>query len=85
MSFLFLTKFLLSFCISLCHRTLYTEHKSNEEVKNRIELEVGRIVNLLEVVRKRELQWFGHAARQSGDSFAKTLLEGIFNGKRSRG
>ena len=50
-------------------RIPYTEHKSNEEVKNLIELEVGKIVNLLEVLRKRELQWFGHAARQSGDSF----------------
>ena len=50
-------------------RIPYTEHKSNEEVKNLIELEVGKIVNLLEVVRKRELQWFGHVVRQSGDSF----------------
>ena len=42
-----------------CHRrllrTLNIEHRSNEEVKNRIELEVGKVVNLIEVVRKRKL------------------------------
>ena len=41
-----------------------TEYKSNEEVENRIELEVGKIVDLLEVVRKRKLQWVGHVVRQ---------------------
>ena len=68
-----------------CYRRLlripYTEHKSKEEVKNRIELEVGKVVNLVEVVRKRKLQWFGHVARQGADSLAKIILEG----KRNRG
>ena len=72
-----------------CYRRLlripYTEHKSNEEVKNRIELEVGKVVNLLEVVRKRKLQWFGHVVRQGADSLAKTILEGMVDGKRNRG
>ena len=66
-------------------RIPYTEHKTNEEVKNRIELEVGKIVNLLEVVRKMKLQWFGHVVRQRGDSLVKTILEGMIDGKRSRG
>ena len=72
-----------------CYRRIlripYTEQKTNEEVKNRIELEVGKIVNLLEVIRKRKLQWFGHMVRQSGDSLGKTILEGMVDGKRSRG
>ena len=66
-------------------RIPYTEHKTNEEVKNHIELEVGKIVNLLEVVRKMKLQWFGHVVRQSGDSLAKTIFEGMVDGKKSRG
>ena len=68
-----------------CLRIPHTEHKSNEEVKNCIELKVRKMVNLLEVVRKRKLQWFGHVVRQNGDSLAKTILEGMVDGKRSRG
>ena len=30
-------------------------------------------------------KWFGHVVRQSGDSLAKTIIEGIVDGKRSRG
>ena len=62
-----------------------TAFESNEEVKNRIELEVGKVVNLLEVVRKRKLQWFGHVVRQGADSLAKTILEGMVDSKRNRG
>ena len=62
-----------------------TEHESNEEVKSRIELEVGKIVNLIEVVRKRMLQWFGYVVRQGAYSLAKTLLEGMADGKGSKG
>ena len=65
-------------------RIPYTEDKSNEEVNSRIELEVGKIVNLLEVVRKRNLQWFGHVVRQGADSLAKTILEGMVDCNRSR-
>ena len=72
-----------------CNRRLlripYTEHKSNEEIKNGIDLEVGKIVNLLEVVRKRNLQWFGRVVRQGADSLAKTISYGMADGKRSRG
>ena len=64
-----------------CNRRLlrmpYTEHKSNEEIKNGIEL-VGMIVNLLKVVRKRNLQWFGHVVRQGADSLAKTISYGMY-------
>ena len=66
-------------------RILYTEHKTNEKVKRIIELEVGKIVSLLEMVRKRKLQWFFHVVRQSGDSFAKITMEGMVDGIRSRG
>ena len=64
-------------------RIPYTKHKSNEESKNRIELEVGKIVNLLEVVRKRKLQLFGNVVRQGGDSVVK--YERMVGGKRDRG
>ena len=31
------------------------------------------------------LQWFGHVVKQGADSLAKTLLEGMTDGKGSRG
>ena len=35
-------------------------------------------------MRKRKLQCFGHVVRQSGESLAKTVLEFMVGGKRSR-
>ena len=71
-------------CYRQLLRILYTELKSNEEVKNCIELEVGKTVNLIEVVRKRMLKWYGHVVRKSGNSLVKSILEGMVDGKRSR-
>ena len=53
-------------CYRRLLRILYTEYKSNKEVKNRIELELGKIENLLEVARTKKLQWLGHVVRRSG-------------------
>ena len=47
-------------------------------------LEAGKIVRLLEEVRKRKIQWCGHVIRQSGDSLSKIILEGMVDGKGSR-
>ena len=38
---------------------------------------------LLTLVKKRKLRWFGHVSRPSG--LAKTILQGTVNGKRKRG
>ena len=40
---------------------------------------------MLEVVRKRKLQWFGQVVRQGADSLAKTILKSMVDGKRNRG
>ena len=37
------------------------------------------------MVRKRKVQWFGNVVRQGADSLAKIILEGMVDGKRSRG
>ena len=39
--------------------------------------------NLLTLVKKRKLRWFGHVSRSSG--LAKTILQGTVKGKRKRG
>ena len=44
---------------------------------------IGEYDELLALVKKRKLRWFGHVSRPSG--LAKTILQGTVNGKRKRG
>ena len=67
-----------------CHRRLlnisYKDHVTNEEVRRKIQ---AAIDELLTLVKKRKLRWFGHVSRSSG--LAKTILQGTVKGKRKRG
>ena len=44
---------------------------------------IGEYDELLTLVKKRKLRWFGHVSRSSG--LAKTILQGTVKGKRKRG
>ena len=70
-----------------CYRRLlnisYKEHVTNEEVRNRIQNSIGVHDNLLTMVKKRNLRWYGHMSRSSG--MAKTILQGTVKGARRRG
>ena len=70
-----------------CFRRLlgisYKDHITNEEVRNRIRQVVGPYEELLTVVKRRKLQWYGHVTRTSG--LAKTFLQGTVKGRRRRG
>ena len=70
-----------------CYRRLlnisYMDHVSNEEVRRNIQAAIGEYDELLYLVKKRKLRWFGHVSRSSG--LAKTLLQGTVKGKRKRG
>ena len=61
-----------------CYRRLlnisYKEHVTNEEVRNRIQNAIGVHDDLLTMVKKRKLRWYGHISRSSG--MAKTKLRG---------
>ena len=65
-----------------CFRRLlnisYREHITNVEVKSRISKAIGSFEDLLTVVRKRKLKWYGHVARSEG--LAKTFLQGTVRG-----
>ena len=65
------------------HRRLlgisYTEHVSNDEVRNRIEEQIRPFVDLLTAVRKRKLRWYGHVTRSNG--LSNTVLQGTIQGK----
>ena len=70
-----------------CYRRLlnisYKDHVTNEEVRNRIQNAIGVHDDLLTMVKKRKLRWYGHISRASG--IAKTILQGTVKGARRRG
>ena len=61
----------------------YKDHVANEEVCRKIQAAIGEYDELLTLVKKRKLRWFGHVSRSSG--LAKTILQGTVKGKRKRG
>ena len=61
----------------------YKDHVTNEEVCNRIQNAIGVHDDLLTMVKKRKLRWYGHISRSSG--MAKTILQGTVKGVRRRG
>ena len=56
----------------------YKDHVTNEEVRNRIQNATGVHDDLLTMVKKRKLRWYGHISRPSG--MAKTILQGTVKG-----
>ena len=49
----------------------------------KVQAAIGEYDELLTLVKKRKLRWFGHVSRSSG--LAKTILQGTVKGKRKRG
>ena len=70
-----------------CYRRIlnisYKDHVTNEEVSNEIKGAIGPYEDLLSIVKKRKLKWYGHVSRSNG--LAKTILQGTVPGKRRRG
>ena len=70
-----------------CYRRLlnisYKDHLTNEELRNRMQNAIRVHDDLLTMVKKRKLRWYGHISRSSGMS--KTILQGTLKGARSRG
>ena len=58
----------------------YKDHDTNEEVRGKIQTAIGEYNELLTLVKKRKLRWFGHVSRSSG--LAKTIMQGTVKGKR---
>ena len=90
MSFMFLhfTNFLGARGLEMrCYRKIlhvsYKDHATNEEVRARIQQAIGLHEDLLTIVKRRKLQWYGHVSRSS--SLAKTILQGTVKGGRRRG
>ena len=57
--------------------------KTNEFVQRGIKARTGQQENLLRIVKRRILAWFGHISRHN--SLDKTVLQGTLEGGRKRG
>ena len=54
---------------------------TNEEVRRKIQAAIGEYDELLILVMKRKLRWFGHVSRFSG--LAKTIVQGTVKKKEA--
>ena len=61
----------------------YKDNVTNEEVCSKIQQAIGPHEDLLTIVKRRKLQWYGHVSRPSG--LAKTILQGTVKGGRRQG
>ena len=65
------------------HYNLYHDHVTNKEVCAKIQQAIGPHEDLLTIVKRRSLKWYGHVSRSSG--LAKTVLQGTVEGGRRLG
>ena len=67
-----------------CYRKIlhisYKDHVTNEEVRAKIQQAIGPHEDLLTIIKRHKLQWYGHVCRSSG--LAKTILQGTVKGGR---
>ena len=61
----------------------YKDHVTNEEVRAKIQQAIGPHEDLLTIVRRCRLQWYGRVSRSSG--LAKTILKGTVKEGRGQG
>ena len=64
-------------------RISYKDHATNEEDCAKIQQAIGPHEDLLTIVTRRKLQWYGHVSCSSG--LAKTILQGAVKGGRLGG
>ena len=81
---IFLCKYLPATEMRYYRKTLrisYRDHVTNEEVRAKIQQAIGP--DLLMIVKRCKLQWYGHVSHSSG--LAKTILQGTVKGGRRQG
>ena len=74
-------------CHALTHRKIlcisYKDHVTNEEVRAKIQQAIEPHENLLAIVKRHKVQWYGHVSRSPG--LTKTILQGtVKGGKKTR-
>jgi len=62
----------------------YTAYRTNISATQEVTSMIGELKPLIQIVRRRKLQWFGHVSRHT-DSLANTMMQGSLLGKLTRG
>ena len=70
-------------CYRKILRISYKGHVTNEEVRAKIQQAIGPHEDLLTIIQRCTLQWYGHVSCSSG--LAKTILQGTVKGGRRQG
>ena len=70
-------------CYRKILRISYKDHVTNEEVRSKIQQAIGAQEDLLTIVKRRKLQWYGYVSRSPG--LAKTILQGTVKEGRRQG
>ena len=70
-------------CYRKILRISYQDHVTKKEVCDKIQQAIGPHEDLLRIVKRHKLQWYGHVSRSSGP--AKTVLQGTVKGGRRQG
>ena len=70
-------------CYRKIPRIPYEDHVTDEEIRAKIQQAIGLHEDLLTIVKRRKLQWYGHLFRSPG--LAKTILQGTVKGGRRQG
>ena len=70
-------------CYRKILRISYKGHVTNEEVRAKIQQAIGPHEDLLIIVKRSKLKWYGHVSRSSG--LAQTILQGTVKGERKEG
>ena len=70
-------------CYCKILRISYKDHVTNEEVRAKIQQAIGPHEDLLTIVKRRKLQWYGHVSRSSG--LAKAIWQGTVKEGRRQG
>ena len=68
-------------CYRIILHILYKDRVTNEEVRAKIQQTIGPHEDLLTIVSRRKVKWYGHVSRSS--SLAKTISQGtVKKGRR---
>ena len=70
-------------CYRKILRISYKDRVTKEDISAKIQQAIGPHEDLLTIVKRRKLQWYGHVSRSSG--LAKTILQGTVKGGRRQG
>ena len=64
------------------HKIRHISYKDHVKVRAKIQQAIGPHEDLLTIVKRRKLQWYGHVSRSAG--LVKTILQGTMRGGRGQ-